>query len=77
MSRNPEYITLADLIRLQEFRIKRNQVRLPHLVLIGRMTDFAAKKTMACDRELLKLLKKYQRNPQINLFEELSKSQRP
>jgi hypothetical protein len=73
MSRNPLHITYTDLVKdaterltymEREYRIRVNQ---------GSMTSWTATRKIEMQKRLVRLLKKYEQNQQIDLFVELEK----
>ena len=67
MRRNPFHITYTDLIQFAERAVERMEKTYPAMKLHGKISADAATRNMECGKVLLKLLKKYNKNRQLNL----------
>lgn len=69
MSRDPLHITYDDLIQYVEAKVAFMQKNNDRLKMEGALTPWTACHNLACAATLLKLLKKYKKEPQGDLFE--------
>lgn len=72
--KNPLHITYNDLLKEQEDRLKYMEKDYPVKVLQGSMTSWSATRKLEMQRRLVKMLKKYVKNPQLDLFELFSQT---
>jgi len=72
--KNPLHITYNDLLKEQEDRLKYMEKDYPVKVLQGSMTSWSATRKLEIQRRLVKMLKKYVKNQQLDLFELFSQT---
>lgn len=65
--KSPLTISYNDLINLVHRKLSYAETEFPKLVQQGRKNEWAASHETACLKQLLKMLKKHQKNPQLNL----------
>jgi hypothetical protein len=70
---NPISVNYKDLVKYQEDQIRWMEKALPAMKLTGKISANAADHKLECARTILRLLKKYDRNPQLNLQDEFAK----
>jgi len=66
--KNPLSISYQDLIDQAEARLKWMEGKYPALKESKQISDWTATHNIECQRTLVKLLKKFKREPQMNLF---------
>lgn len=72
--KSPLTITYNDLITWVSNKLHWMEGNLPTKVLRGEITAYTADRDLACAKQLLKMLKKHKKDPQLNLqdiFEKL------
>ena len=65
--KSPFNITYSDLIKEEEQQLANMKARFPSLVRTGQMNDWVAKRKIALQEQLVKMLKKHRKDPQLNL----------
>jgi len=73
MLKPPQAISYDDLIDAAEVRLKWMESAYPGKVLSGEMKSYTATHNLECQRATVKLLKKFKREPQLDLFTEFTK----
>lgn len=68
MSRSPFHITYNDLIEHAEHTLRRLEMNNPRLVLQGNLSSHASQKGIEAQRRIVALLKRYKKDPQMDLF---------
>lgn len=71
---NPISIRYNDLIKYQEDQLRWMEKAFQAMKLTGKIPANVADHKLECARVILRLLKKCQRNPQLNLQDELEKT---
>lgn len=65
--KSPFTFGYSDLIKEQEQSLSRMKVTFPALVKSGQMNDWVSKRKIAMQEQLVRMLKKHQKNPQLSL----------
>ncbi len=65
--KSPFTFTYSDLIKEEVQQLANMKARFPSLVKTGQMNDWVAKRKIAMQEQLVKMLKKHQKNRQLNL----------
>lgn len=72
--KSPLTITYSDLIKQTERRLTYMEGNYPALVQQGKKNEWAATHEIECQKVLLRMLKKHQKNPQLNLNDVFDKT---
>lgn len=68
VAKSPYQISYDDLIDCVEARLQWMIKVYPEKVRAGLLKDWKAQHSIACERRILKLLKRHKKDPQLDLF---------
>jgi Ni2+-binding GTPase involved in maturation of urease and hydrogenase len=67
MTRNPFHITYTDLINYVQHNVQRMEKTYPAMKMQGKINANTATHNIECAKTLLRMLKKHDKNRQLNL----------
>lgn len=75
--KDPHIVEFKDLILEEGRLVAWMKKHYPAAVTRGSMHSFTAQRRMACHQAILKLLKKYEKDPQLNLADAMQAMKQP